>query len=100
MGISGRRQLLPDHRKLQQQVALDDREIVIRHKRDNRLASRIAVHGDAFHVVDLIREIGLDYRPAIENRVRFYSGQWNAADAQRDAAGRRVAPLAWYRTSR
>ena len=47
---------------------------------------RVAMHGDAFHVVDLVGEIGLDQRLAIDQRVRLDAGQRHAADAHGDAA--------------
>ena len=52
-------------------------------KRDDRFAGRIAMHGDAFHVVDLIGEIGLEHRPAVDQSpFRLYVGERNATDAE------------------
>src|SRR5450759_3123673 len=38
--------LFPHQRELQQQIALDDREIVIRHQRDDGLIGGVAMHRD------------------------------------------------------
>ena len=51
------------------------------------------MHRDAFHVVDLVGEIGLDQHSAVDQRVRLDAGERNAADAHGDAARRRKAAL-------
>ena len=48
-----------------------------------------AMHGDAFHVVDLVAEIGLDHWTAIDQRARFDAGEWHATDAYGNAARQR-----------
>src|SRR6478752_3271707 len=45
-------------RELQQQRALEHREIVVRHQRQHGLTLGRDVGVDAFHVVDLVAEIG------------------------------------------
>src|SRR2546430_4872152 len=40
------------HRELQQDRALDRREVVVGNERQHGLAVRRAVHGEAFHVVE------------------------------------------------
>ncbi len=62
-------------------------------KRDDRLAGRIPMHGDPFHVVDLIGQIGLEHRPAIDQSAFLDVGERNATDADGNAPRRRCAPL-------
>ena len=51
------------------------------------------MHRDAFHVVDLVAEIGLDQNFAVDQRARLDVVKRNAADAHGDAARRRKAAL-------
>src|SRR5690348_8904999 len=67
------------HRKLQQQGALDQRKIIVRDERDDRLAGRIPVHGNAFHIVDLVSEIGLHHRASVDERPGLEIRERNAA---------------------
>ena len=48
---------------------------------------------DAFHVVDLVGEVGLDQRLAVDQRARLDVGERDAADAHGDAAHQRIAAL-------
>src|SRR3954463_10824640 len=55
-------------RELQQQSALEHREIVIRDHRQHRLAVGRDVGVDAFRVVDLVAEIGVEQHGAVDQR--------------------------------
>jgi hypothetical protein len=59
------------HRKLQKQIALENREIVVRYNRDDCFTARRAVDGNSFHIVDLIGEISFDHCAAVDHRTLF-----------------------------
>src|ERR1700687_3965156 len=84
---------LPRQRELQQQIALDEGKIVVRHQRNDGLIACVTVHRDAFHVVDLVGEIGLDQRSAVAQRVRLNAGEGNSADANGETACERKSAL-------
>src|SRR6266404_3169087 len=67
--------------KLQQQRALEHREIVIRNHGQHGVALRRDVGVDAFHVVDLVTQIRLEDRGAVDHRARRERLQRDAADA-------------------
>ena len=83
----------PHHGKLQEQIALEEGKIVIRYDGDNCLAADSAMHGNPFHVVDLIGEIDLDHGTAIDYRAFLDACKRQAANAHRDTAHRRIAAL-------
>src|SRR5512132_375502 len=85
--------LLSHNRKLKQQVALDEGKIVIRYQRENCLTTGGTVHGNSFHIIDLMPEIGLDHRMAIDHGTFPEGSQRHPADAHRNAAHRRIAAL-------
>ena len=55
-------------RELQQQGSLQRREIVVGDQRQHQRAGGVAVHRQAFHVVDLVAHVGEDQLAAIDQR--------------------------------
>ena len=74
-------------RELQQQRALQEREIVVGDQREHGVAAGAAVNAQAFHIVDLISEIGLEQDRAVDQRVRLDVAERDAPDAHRKPGG-------------
>ena len=77
---------LSDQRELQQHRALQQREIVVRDQRQHQRAVGVAMHRQAFHVVDLVAHVGDDQHRAVDQRAGLDRGERHAADAHGDAA--------------
>src|SRR3984957_10399852 len=73
------------HRELQQQRALEHREIVVGNHGQEGGALGGDMGVDALHVVDLVAQIGIEDRGSVDQRARRDRWQRNAANADADA---------------
>ncbi len=73
--------------------ALDQRKIVVGDHRQHGVALRRDMGVDAFHVVDLLAEIGVEDRGAIDHRAGRNRGERDAPDADADAGEPGKLPL-------
>src|SRR4051812_27185665 len=71
-------------RELQQQRALDHREIVIGNHGQHGVTLGRDVGVDAFHVVDLVAEVGFEDRRAVDGGAAIDGLQRDAPDADAD----------------
>src|SRR5215471_159091 len=67
-------------RELQQQRALEQREIVVRNHRQHRVTVLGYMRVDPLHIVDLLAEIGLEDRGTVVNRAGREQLERNAPD--------------------
>src|SRR5580704_15558097 len=83
----------PDKRELQQQSALDRREIVVGHHGQHGLTLRREMGVDAFHVVDLVGEIGLEDRGAVNDGARRHRTERDTPDTNANPGNPGEFPL-------